>query len=351
MKKKVGADGFNLREANFVMDAKKIVLLVGALIIAVATALLARSMLSSSGTPQASASAMPVDADTPFVLVATKALPVGTILDAESFRFQPWPKDLVEQVYFLKGQVNPTGLAGSVVRNPITAGQPLTQGAVIKPGDRGFLAAALGPGMRAVTVPVQMANSVAGFVFPGDRVDMMLTQSVAGGGEGEPLKVSETILRNLRVLATDQRTDALGPDGKPIVQPYSNVTLEVTPKIAEKIAVSQTLGSLSLSLRSIADNASEMDAAIASASDDLPDGKDPAAEKRALAKIAASPADKGSTFATGADVSRFQRRSVPAKPAVIGPGGAPMAPNGAPVGPSVRVARGTDVTVVPVGGK
>ena len=64
-----------MREANFVMDAKKIVLLVGALIIAVTTALLARNMLSSSSTPQATASAMPTEADQPHVLVATKALP------------------------------------------------------------------------------------------------------------------------------------------------------------------------------------------------------------------------------------------------------------------------------------
>ena len=336
------------------MDAKKIVLLVGALIIAVATALVARNMLTSSGgAPQAGASAMPIEADTPFVLVATKALPVGTILDAESFRFQPWPKDLVEAAYFLRGQTEPAKLAGSVVRNAVTAGQPLTQGSVIQPGDRGFLAAALGPGMRAVTVPVQMANSVAGFVFPGDRVDMMLTQSVAGGGDGEPLKVSETILRNLRVLATDQRTNALGDDGKPVVQPYSNVTLEVTPKIAEKIAVSQTLGSLSLSLRSIADNSADLDAAIAAGDENLPDGSDPAAEKRVLAKIAASPVDKGSTFATGADVSRFQRRSVPSKPVTttVGPQGTVTESAGVPVGPVVRVARASDVTVVPVGGK
>lgn len=327
------------------MDAKKIVLLVGALVIAVATALLARNMLSPGGSPQAAASAMQVDASTPHVLVATKALPVGTILDAESFRFQPWPKDLVEQAYYLKGQVDPAKLAGSVVRNAITAGQPLTQGAVVKPGDRGFLAAALTPGMRAVTVPVQLAASVAGFIFPGDRVDMMLTQSVVGGGEGEPLKVSETILRNLRVLATDQRTNAMGEDGKPVVQPYSNVTLEVTPKLAEKIAVSQTLGSLSLALRSMADTPADIDAAIASGAD-LPDGSDPAAEKKMLAKIAATPVDSRPTFMTGADVSRFQRRSVPSKPAVATADGKTVV-----TGPSVRVARGANVTVEPVGGK
>ena len=106
------------------MDAKKIVLLVGALIIAVTTALLARNMLSSSSTPNVSAANMPVAPDQPHVLVAVKALPVGTILDAESFRFQPWPKDLVEQAYYLRGQADPARLAGSVVRTAITAGQP-----------------------------------------------------------------------------------------------------------------------------------------------------------------------------------------------------------------------------------
>ncbi|MET0136810.1 MAG: Flp pilus assembly protein CpaB [Sphingobium sp.] len=341
------------------MDAKKVVLLVGALIIAVTTALLARSMFSSTGgSPQVSAAAMP-EADLPHVLVATKALPVGTILDAESFRYQPWPKDLVEAAYFVRGQSDPAKLAGSVVRNAVTAGQPLTQGSLVQPGDRGFLAAALGAGMRAVTVPVQAQSSVAGFVFPGDRIDLVLTQSVSGGGDGDPLKVSETILRNLRVLATDQRTDAMGPDGKPVVQTYSNVTLEVTPKIAEKIAVAQTVGSLSLSLRSLADTTSELDAAIAGTDIDLPDGANPNAEKSLLASIAARPVEKGATFSTGADVSRYQRSTVPAKAdtqqmaPMPGPNGAPMMAAGpvARSGPLIRIARGTQVTEVPVGGK
>jgi Flp pilus assembly protein CpaB len=338
------------------MDAKKIVLLVGALIIAVTTALLARSMLSSSSAPQVNAASMPTEADQPHVLVATKALPVGTILDAESFRFQPWPKDLIEQAYYLKGQADPVKLAGSVVRTAISAGQPLTQGGLVKPGDRGFLAAALGAGMRAVTVPVSAQSSVAGFVFPGDRIDLVLTQSVAGGGDGEALKVSETILRNLRVLATDQRMDAMGADGKPEVRTYSNVTIEVTPKIAEKIAVAQTIGSLSMSLRSIADTASDLDAAIAGADVDLPDAASPNAEKAIIAKIASRPVDRGSTYSTGADVSRYQRSSVPAK--AENQGGPMMAGTGAQIsapvairGPVIRVARGTNVTEVPVGGK
>src|SRR3546814_8786094 len=89
---------------------------------------------------------------------------------------------------------------------------------------------------------------------------------------------------------------------------YSNVTLEVTPKIAEKIAVAQTIGTLSLSLRSIADNRSELEQAIAAGDVTIPD--DPAEEKKMLLAIASQPVDTRSTFATGADVSRFQRSTV-----------------------------------------
>jgi pilus assembly protein CpaB len=357
------------------MDVKKAVLLSAAFIIAITAALLARSMFSSdpaaSGAPGASAASVPAEALGPKVLVATKALPVGTIVTAESFRFQPWPKELVESAYFLQDPAKPennvdlTKLMGSVVRNAITAGQPLTQGSLIHPGERGYLAAALGPGMRAVTVPVSAQSSVAGFIFPGDRVDLVLTQSVAGNAQdSNPLRVAETIIRNLRVLATDQRMSAEGEDGKPQVQPYSNVTVEVTPKIAEKIAVAQTVGTLSLSLRSIADNTADLDSAIAGSSIVMPKGNDPKAEKLAMAKIAAGPIDRGTTFSTGADVSRYQRRSAPPMNSAT-PTGAPgssqpgQMPGGgmmggvAPqsVGPIVRVARGTSVTETPVGGK
>lgn len=325
------------------MDVKKTVLLVGALIIAIAAALMARSMFTGGGSaPQASASAVPAAPDGPFVLVATKALPVGTIMDQASMRFQPWPKELVEDAYYLKDKTNMASLQGSVVRNAITAGQPVTQGALIKPGERGFLAAALGPGMRAITVPVSLQSSVAGFIFPGDRVDLLMTQQIEGEEGTKPLKVSETVVRNLRVLATDQRTDVMdATTGKPVVQAYSNVTLEVTPRIAEKIAVAQNVGQLSLSLRSIADTTADLDAAIAGGSVDMPNSNDPAAEKRALARVEAAPEDGRSSFSTGGDVSRFQRRSIPVQKKVeVEPAR----------GPIVHIARGGTVNDVEIKG-
>ena len=339
------------------MDSRKIILLVGALIVAAITAFMARSLIVGGSAPQAAAAAAPVDG--PEVLVATRALPVGTILDATALKFQPWPKELVDNAYYIKKDTDLKSLQGTVVRNAITAGQPVTQGTLVKPGDRGFLAAALGPGMRAVTVPVSAQTGVAGFVFPGDRIDLVLTQSVPGGGDGPPLKVAETILHNLRVLATDQRTDnTTGEDGKTVVRTFSNVTLEATPKIAEQIAVAQTIGAISLSLRSIADNNSELEQAIASGDIKVPEGNDPKAEKAMMVRVASQPSATGATAATGADVSKFQRSTVPGKPkdttgvnaqgAAPGPG---FPGSGATQGPVVHVARGNTVTEVSVGGK
>lgn len=338
------------------MDGRKIILLGGALIVAAITAFMAKSLMSGASAPVAQAGpAAPVVIDGPEVLVATKALPVGTIIDQSALKFQPWPKELIENAYFMREGTDLKNVVGTVVRFAIPAGQPVTQGSLVKPGDRGFLAAALGPGMRAVTVPVSTQSAVAGFVFPGDRVDLILTQSVAGGGDGPPLKASETMLRNLRVLATDQKTDKTTDDkGNTVVTTYSTVTVEATPKIAEKIAVAQTVGSLSLSLRSIADNAGELEEAIASGAVDVPEGTDPRAEKAMLASVAARPMEGKGTFSTGADVSRFQRSTVPVKAAADpAPAGAPAAPGAAaaPKGPVVRVARGNAVTEVSVGGK
>ena len=337
------------------MNVKKIMLLVGALVIAAVTAIMAKNMFAGAGAEQAQAAAatqaVPVG---PKVLVARKALPVGTIIDAESLTYQPWPTEMMQSAYYTEGQPDSdmSKLLGTVVRYPITAGQPMTRGALVGPQDRGFLAAALGPGMRAVTVPVNASSGVAGFVFPGDRVDIVLTQEVSGG-DGPPLKVSETVVRNVRVLATDQRIDSKGEDGKTEVRTFSNVTLEATPRIAEKIAVAQSVGQLSLSLRSIADNTAELERAIASGEVRVPEGTNPAQERQMLLAVANRPIDTNTTYSTGGDVSRFQRRSVPARaPAASGQGGNAVAGSaGASAGPVVRVARGNNVTVVPVGAR
>jgi pilus assembly protein CpaB len=251
----------------------------------------------------------------------------------------------------------------------------VTQGALVRPGERGFLAAALGPGMRAVTVGVSATSGVAGFVFPGDRVDIVLTHQVAGGGSGDPLRVSETIIRNVRVLATDQRINARDAEGNQVATAIATVTLEATPRIAERIAVAQSIGQLSLSLRSLADNTAELERAVASGEVQIPENADPTTERRMLLAVANQPVDTNPTYTVGGDVSRFQRRTAPPSsnsrsgddnPArqvgdMIGAlasrvggqapvGAAPVGP-AVPSGPVVRVARGNNVTVVPVGAR
>jgi len=341
------------------MDGKKIALLVGALFVAAVTAIMAKSMFGTAGAPQAVAAMAPQPTG-PQVLVATKPLPVGTILGPDSVRFQPWPKDLVDGAYYVKGNANvdPLKMIGMVVRAEVTAGQPVTQGSLVSPQDRGFLAAALTPGMRAVTVSVGGASSVAGFVFPGDRVDLMLTQTVQSSGEqsGAPLQASETIVRNIRVLATDQRFDNQpNQDGKTQLSNFSMVTVEATPKLAEKIAVAQKLGSLSLSLRPLADNNQQLEQAIASGDLKVPAGTDPKVEQKMLLDVASRPQDSGTTFTTGGEVSRFARNSaprggMPPQQLGAGAGAAPAGPQ-APTGPVIHVARGITVTDTPVGGK
>lgn len=355
------------------MDKKKLMLLMGALVIAIGTALAARNLLTGDTAPAAEAAQQVPKG--PKVLVAQRGLPVGTIITADSIAFQLWPKEMVQDAYFLDGEADMNKLLGTVVRYPITAGQPVTQGALVAPGDRGFLAAALGAGMRAITIPVSQKTGVGGFVFPGDHVDLMLTQTVKSTDGGDALKAAETILRNVRVLATDQSTESTTEGGRTIVRAFRTVTLEVTPKIAEKIAVAQTIGTISLSLRSLADNQSELDRAIADGSVKLPSGASKEDEEKALAQVMNRPAEGGTTFATGGDVSRFQRKSMPASPlasakqfassfanAIMDRAGAPPAAAGGgsaaasvvKPGPMVRVTRGKNTVLEsagPAGGR
>ncbi len=339
------------------MDRKKLVLLLAALIIAVGTALAARSLFADASAPAAEAAT--VAPTGPKVLVAQRALPTGTIITADAIGFQEWPEEMVQQAYFIDGESDIAQLLGTVVRHPVTAGEPVTQGSLVAPGDRGFLAAALGAGMRAITVPVSAKTGVGGFIFPGDRVDLMLTQAIEGGEDGGSLKATETILRNLRVLATDQSTtQETNEAGNTVVRAFRTVTLEVTPKIAEQVAVAQTIGTLSLSLRSIADNQAELERAIASGDVNIPENATPEEEEKLLREAMARPNTGASSYQTGGDVSRFQRSTLPKpraetrQPAAGYPaqsaGNTAAAAPAAPKGPVVRVTRGKATTEVEV---
>ncbi len=349
------------------MDVKKIMLIIGAMIIALGSAFGVNQMMRGSSAPEARAAATG-EIVGPKVLVATRALPVGTILTADALRFQPWPEDLVKpDQYYTEGQSQISNLASSVVRVAVTAGAPVTKGALVDPQDRGFLAAALGAGMRAVTVPLSADQGVAGFVFPGDRVDLLLTLELQDD-ENEKIKLytTETIVRNLRVLAVDQRTTPTDENGASTPTVYATVTLETTPRIAESIAVARTTGTVSLALRSIADTQGELEAAIASGAVSVPGDGDRAGEARMLGGNGSRPTMDRSGSTTGGDVSRYLRRGIPPRSAQSNGGGcsncgetSTVQNNGGgggnaeavPTGPTVRVVRGDQVTIVPVGGK
>jgi pilus assembly protein CpaB len=205
------------------------------------------------------------------VLVARKDLPAGTILRPDDLRWQIWPEGSVPGAYAVKGRNQLKNFVGNVIRRGVGAGEPLTLSRVVKPGERGFMAAVLSDDYRAVTVPINATSGVAGFIFPGDRVDLILAHEFRSDGEdsGKKSRVAgETVLTNLRVLAIDQRTD--DQKGRPALG--KTVTLEVTPKQVEKIAVAAQLGRLSLALRGLrrdrADRARTNDVPVAATGSD-----------------------------------------------------------------------------------
>ncbi len=142
------------------------------------------------------------------------------------------------------------GLVGAMLRRSLTAGDVVLAPDVMRPGDHGFLAAVLGPNMRAASVAVDAVSGSAGLIWPGDQVDLILTQSLEGDLPAAHRVAAETILADVRVIAIDQllvRGTAPGNDGAGVGR---TVTLEVTPSQAERVAVATRLGKLSLAVRS-----------------------------------------------------------------------------------------------------
>jgi pilus assembly protein CpaB len=236
------------------MQARSIVMLVPALVLAAGAAFAARNWLDAERRSLAPPPAVerPVNA----VLVAKKALSLGHILKPEDLAWQPWPSDTNGMPYILTGAGKPEDFAGWVVRAPLVAGEPVTAERMVAPGERGFLAAVLYPGMRAASVAVTATSGISGFVFPGDRVDILLThilpeppgETSPAGSANVQRRATETVLRDIRVLAVDQKVDS--KDKEAVVA--RTATLEVTDKESELLALVAEMGKLTLSLRSLA---------------------------------------------------------------------------------------------------
>jgi pilus assembly protein CpaB len=227
------------------MGLRRIIVLLVAVVAAGATAMYARNWIEGQQNNIAAVAA-PAAEEVYEVLVADANLPAGTFVKPQHLRWQQWPTDDVPETYVLKGVRSEEVMVGAVVRRGIAEGFPITDGSVVKPGERGFLAAVLAPGMRAVSLPINATSSNSGLVFPGDRVDLILTQTLLAADGATTRRVSETVLHDIRIIAMgSELSDAVGDEAK-------TATFEVTPRVAEKVALLGELGKLSLSLRSLA---------------------------------------------------------------------------------------------------
>jgi pilus assembly protein CpaB len=228
----------------------------------VAALLASRSEKPVQPRPVAAAKVETVD-----VLVAKSDIPLGQKLTPGELRWQAWPPSAASGNFIRKGE-RPSAienLTGYVARAPFVAGEPIREAKLVDAKGSGFMAAILPSGMRAVSTPISPETGAGGFILPNDHVDVILTRrerdADKAGGNADS-QTSETVLRNIRVLAIDQAIEE--KNGQKVVV-GKTATLELSGRQAETLTLATHLGSLSLALRSITDASRD-----ASAEDDKP---------------------------------------------------------------------------------
>lgn len=194
--------------------------------------------------------------DTTEVLVARTDIGIGQIATQANFRWQSWPNEAVSESFVTRSRGGDTDFAGSIVRSPILAGEPITDQKLVRAGQGGVLAAILPKGMRAVSTRIKEETAAGRMILPNDRVDVILIRRLQqkGGGGGESF-VSDTLYRNVRVLAIGQQLDV--KDGKKVDAGANTATLELAPAQAEQLALANSMGEISLTLRSLSDLTAE----------------------------------------------------------------------------------------------
>src|SRR5262245_11344856 len=134
--------------------------------------------------------------------VAARPLPRGTLAREEDFAVRSVPSDSVPTGAILDTPDAKIGLRGSLVRKFLDTGSPVTSQDVLRPRDRGFLASVLAPDSRAISIKVDAESGVSGLIWPGDYVDVVLTQVVEKADRAHRT-LSETVLHNVRIVAID----------------------------------------------------------------------------------------------------------------------------------------------------
>ncbi len=219
------------------------ILIVAALAVAGITAFLVSLLIDRNEEDQEASTS---DVETIEVLVADRALPAGLIITGEHFVWRSWPKSSSNESFIVRSkETKIENYIGSAVKSLFNAGEPILESKLIKPGTPGFLPGALKPGMRAFTLRVSPITSTASFVLPGMHVDLVLTLK---GGSGFKPFISETIMQNVRILALDSRVS----DGGKAASRSKTITVEVTPKNVERLAIATRVGQIRLVVRSLA---------------------------------------------------------------------------------------------------
>lgn len=263
------------------MNGRTIVLFVVAIMIAVAAIIIVKNRTGSTTGVK--------------VLVATGNIDMGAFVRADKqLGWVDWQGEIAPS-FITSETFKIEDFNGAVARRPILAGEPVTAISVVRVNEGGFMSAVLAPGKRAVSIAVSPTSGNAGFVFPGDRIDLILTHRIPVKDGDRDVLASETFIRDARILAVDQMLS--NPENVAVVA--KTLTLEVTPKQAEMINVATNLGSISVSLRSLAAKSDGTAGA-----EQVQHGEGP--EPEAL-QSATSPANdnQGNNFSTNTDVSKL----------------------------------------------
>jgi pilus assembly protein CpaB len=200
--------------------------------------------------------------------VAARPLPAGTLAREEDFTVRSVSPDRVPSGAIIDTPEVRIGLRGSLVRTFLDTGSLVTSQNVLRPRDRGFLASVLAPGTRAVSIKVDAESGVSGLIWPGDYVDVVVTHSATPTAAppankpssasalapqpSSPPGVSETVLRNVRIIAIDQEImQGVPANNATAGKETHTVSLQVAPGQVETITVAQHLGKLALAARAV----------------------------------------------------------------------------------------------------
>ncbi|WP_029085667.1 Flp pilus assembly protein CpaB [Bradyrhizobium sp. th.b2] len=215
--------------------------------------------------------AAPAQPTTVSYFVAARALPRGTLARDEDFAVRSAAPERVPAGAILETPDSKAGLPGALVRKFVDAGSPVTLQDILRPKDRGFLASVLAPDSRAISIKVDEESGVSGLIRPGDYVDVLLTQVFEKGNPARRA-LSETVLRNVRVIAIDQEIVQGGRGISAVTgKQAQTVSLELGSDQVKKITVAKQLGTLSLSVRAAVDQWDKPDGGAMSSCDVSPE--------------------------------------------------------------------------------